>query len=170
MSSTNNIFPELEGKIFKRYSKVPVHMLSGMRPDPYETRNSIAWILQTKDLNYSIKEKKLTFEYEDEIIELYSQFEVDTFKRLNKKLFDQGFFKEYVGEQSPVNVTNTVSDNELLDIANIRSNEAFAVEINKLTSPLTLERLKQIATAAGKSVKKIQLIDSRIEALEDGDN
>jgi septum formation inhibitor MinC len=74
--------------------------------------------------------------------------------------------------QKNTNLKNaeTISDNELENIANIRSNEAFAVEINKLTSPLTLERLKQIATAAGKSVKKIQLIDSRIEALEDGDN
>jgi hypothetical protein len=74
MSSTNNIFPELEGKIFKRYSKVPVHMLSGMRPDPYETRKSITWVLQTKDTNYNIKTKKVEFEYEDEVIELYSQF------------------------------------------------------------------------------------------------
>jgi hypothetical protein len=170
MSSTNNIFPELENKIFKRYSKVPVHMISGLRPDPYETRKSIPWVLQTKDENYSIKEKKLIFEYEDEVIELYSQFEVDTFKRLNKSLFDQGFFKEFIGEQAPVNTTNIISDNDLENIANIRSNEAFAVEINKLTSPLTLERLKQIATAAGKSVRKIQLIDARIEALEDGDN
>ena len=145
-------------------------MLSGMRPDPYETRKSIPWILQSKDTNYNIKAKHLEFEYEDEVIELYSQFEVDTFKRLNKNLFDQGFFKEYIGEQAPVNITNTISDNELENIASIRSNEAFAVEINKLTSPLTLERLKQIATAAGKSVKKIQLIDARIEALEDGDN
>lgn len=145
-------------------------MLSGMRPDPYETRKTIPWILQSKDTNYNIKAKHLEFEYEDEVIELYSQFEVDTFKRLNKNLFDQGFFKEYVGEQAPVNITNTISDNELENIASIRSNEAFAVEINKLTSPLTLERLKQIATAAGKSVKKIQLIDARIEALEDGDN
>jgi len=170
MSSTNNIFPELEGKIFKRYSKVPVHMLSGSRPDPYETRKSIPWVLQTKDINYDIKTKHLEFDYEDEIIELYSQFEVDTFKRMNKALFDQGFFKEYIGEQVPVNTVNIISDNDLLEIANIRSNEAFAVEINKLTSPLTLERLKQIATAAGKSVKKIHLIDARIEALEDGDN
>jgi len=170
MSSTNNIFPELEGKIFKRYSKVPVYMLSGNRPDPYETRKSIPWVLQTKDINYDIKTKHLEFDYEDEIIELYSQFEVDTFKRMNKALFDQGFFKEYIGEQVPVNTVNIISDNDLLEIANIRSNEAFAVEINKLTSPLTLERLKQIATAAGKSVKKIQLIDARIEALEDGDN
>jgi len=145
-------------------------MLSGMRPDPYETRKTIPWILQSKDANYNIKAKHLEFEYEDEVIELYSQFEVDTFKRLNKNLFDQGFFKEYIGEQAPVNITNTISDNELENIASIRSNEAFAVEINKLTSPLTLERLKQIATAAGKSVKKIQLIDARIEALEDGDN
>jgi hypothetical protein len=170
MSSVNNIFPELEGKIFTRYSKVPVHMLAGLRPDPYETRKSIPWVLQTNDKNYDIKEKKLTFEYEDEVIELYSQFEVDTFKRLNKQLFDQGFFKEYIGEQAPVNTVNIVSDNELENIANIRSNEAFALEINRLTSTLTLERLKQISTAAGKSVKKIQLIDSRIEALEDGDN
>lgn len=170
MGSTNNIFPELEEKVFKRYSKVPVHILSGMRPDPYETRKSIPWVLQTKDENYNIKEKKLTFEYEDEVIELYSQYEVDTFKRLNKNLFDKGYFKEYNGTQLPVNTTNILSDEELSNIADIRSNEAFAVELNKLTSILTLERLKQLATATGKSVKKIQLIDSRIEALNDGDS
>lgn len=170
MSSENNIFHELEDKIFKRYSKVPVHMLSGTRPDPYEQRKSIAWVLQTREENYDIKSKKLTFNYEDEVIELYSQFEVDTFKRLNKTLFDQGFLKEYIGEKASINTINTISDDELLNIANSRSNETFAVELNKLTSPLTLERLKNVAIAAGKSVKKVQLIDARIEALKDGDS
>lgn len=170
MSSTNNIFPELEDKVFKRYSKVPVHILSGLRPDPYETRKTIPWVLQTKEENYDNKQKKLTFDYEDEVIELYSQYEVDTFKRLNKAMFDNGYFKEYLGSQAPVNTTNILSDEELLIIADIRSNETFAHELTKLTSSLTLERLKQIATAAGKSVKKIQLIEARIEALNDGDS
>lgn len=170
MSSKNNIFPDLEHKVFKRFCKVPVHVVAGLRPDPYETRKSIPFILQTHEENYDVKNKRLKFEYEDEVIELYSQFEVDTFKRQNKLLFDKGFLKEYTEVQAEVSTENTVSDVKLEELANIRNNEAFAESLTKITSVLTLERLKQIATAAGKSVKKIQLIDARIEALEDGDS
>jgi hypothetical protein len=168
--SLNNIFPELEDKVYQRFSKVPTHMLAGTRPDPYETRKLIPWILQTKDENYNIKTKERTFNYEDEVIEFYSKFEADAFKRSNRQLFDAGVLKVYESSQEAVDESNTVPDSDLVLISNVRSNEQFLEEISKFTSVYTLERLKKIATDAGKSVKKIQLIEDQIEALKNGTN
>jgi hypothetical protein len=168
--SLNNIFPELEEKVYQRFSKVPTHMLAGTRPDPYETRKLIPWILQTKDENYNIKTKQRVFSYEDEVIEFYSKYEADAFKRTNRKLFDAGVLKVYENSQEAVDESNTVADSDLVLISNVRSNEQFVEEIRKFTSVYTLERLKKIATDAGKSVKKIQLIEDHIEALKNGTN
>ena len=168
--SLNNIFPELEDKVYQRYSKVPTHMVAGNRPDPYETRKLIPWVLQTKDENYNIKTKERKFDYEDEVIEFYSKFEADAFKRTNRNLFDSGVLKIYESSQEAVDESNTVPDSDLVLISNMRSNEQFIVEISKFTSTYTLERLKKIATDAGKSIKKIQIIEAQIEALTNGIN
>lgn len=165
----DNIFYEFADKVVKRYAKVPVHIISGSRVDPHETRRTIPWVLQTRPENFDVKTKERKFVYEDEVIELYSQFEVDAFLRLNKNLFEAGLLKVYEGEQAQVNTANNLSDSELMEIVNLRSNELFSAALDKLTSPLTLLRLKHLATEAGKSVKKIQMIDARIEVL-DGDN
>jgi hypothetical protein len=168
--SLNNIFPELEEKVYQRFSKVPTHMLAGTRPDPYETRKLIPWILQTKETNYVIATKERIFNYEDEVIEFYSKFEADAFKRANRSLFDTGVLKVYEGVQEAVDESNTVADSDLVLISNVRSNEQFVTEISKFTSVYTLQRLKKIATDAGKSIKKIQLIEAQIEALNNGTN
>lgn len=167
--SKDNIFYEFSDRVVKRYAKVPIHIVSGSRVDPHENRRTIPWVLQTRPENFDVKTKQHTFVYEDEVIELYSKFEVDAFLRLNKNLFELGLLKAYDGEQGRVDTSNTMSDTELMEIANLRSNELFSAALDKITSPLTLLRLKHLATEAGKSIKKIQLIDARIEVL-DGDN
>lgn len=166
--SKNNIFIGLEPSIYKRYAKVPVHMVAGTRLNPHDLSQVIPWLLQTDVENYDIKNKKLTFVYEDEVIELYSKREYDSFIRLNKALLEGGLLKVYEDSASAVNEENTIPDSELEKIAGLRSN--FSEQVDKITSVMTLERLKKLAINSGKSIKKIQYIDSRIEALTDGDN
>jgi hypothetical protein len=168
--SKENIYPELADKVVKRYAKVPVHMVSGFRIDPYDTRKQVAWLLATRPENYDVKTKARTFEYEDEVIELYSEFEAEAFIRLNRKLIAQGLLKVYEGVNNQVNEVNTMSDTQVLEIINIRANTDFQNELEKITSPLTLIRMKHMATDAGKSIKRIQMIDSRIEVLDNGNN
>lgn len=168
--SKENIYPELAEKVVRRYAKVPIHMVAGARIDPYDTRRQVSWLLSTKPENFDLKNKTRVFDYEDEVIELYSEFEADAFVRLNKKLIAEGLLKVYEGESNQVNEINTMSDSQVIDIINIRSNADFQTELEKITSPLTLVRMKHIATEAGKSIKRIQMIESRIEVLDNGDN
>ena len=165
--SKQNIYYELSDKVIKRYAKVPVHLVAGVRIDPYDTKNTISWLLMTDASNYDEKTKQRTFVYEDEVIELYSQYEADAFVRLNKKLIERGLLKVYTGSGSSVDETNTMSDDELSQILSIRSNEDFASEVNKLSSSLTLIRLKQLAIDLGKSVKRVQVLEARIKQLND---
>lgn len=168
--SKENIYPELTDKVVRRYAKVPVHMVSGSRIDPYDARRQIPWILATKPENFDVKSKELTFDYEDEVIELYSDYEADAFVRLNKKLITQGLLKVYEGVNNLVNEVNTMSDSQVNEIINIRANADFQVELDKITSALTLVRMKHLATEAGKSIKRIQMIESRIEVLDNGNS
>lgn len=165
--ATNNIYHELADKVVKRYAKVPLHIISGVRVDPHNQNAKVVWILKTELENYDFKTKKTNFVYEDEVIELYSQFEADAFVRLNASLFKNGLIKEYHGKQDEVDLSNAIDDTELLRIANLKTISDFESSLEKFSSQLTLERLKQIAIQAGKSVKRIQLIDARIEALND---
>jgi hypothetical protein len=165
--SKQNIYYELSDKVVKRYAKVPVHLVAGVRIDPYDQKNTISWLLMTEASNYDEKTKQKTFVYEEEVIELYSQYEADAFVRLNKKLIERGLLKVYTGSGSTVDETNTMSDDELSKILSIRSNEDFASEINKLSSSLTLTRLKQLAVDMGKSVKRVHVLEARIKELND---
>jgi hypothetical protein len=166
--STNNIYVGLDNTIHTKYAKVPLHMVGGVRLNPNDLTQKVPWILQTSPLNYDPVTKKVNFVYEDEVIELYSKKEHDAFLRLNQKLLEQGLLKVFEESQESVNVENTIPDSELEKIASLRS--TFNDTVDKLTSVVTLERLKKIAINSGKSIKKIQYIDSRIEALTDGDS
>lgn len=166
--STNNIYVGLDSTIYKKYAKVPVHMVGGIRLNPNDLTQKVPWILQTNPMNYDPQTKKVTFDYEDEVLEIYSKKEHDAFLRLNQSLLEQGLLKVFEEEQSQVNVENTIPDSELEKIAGLRS--TFNESVDKITSVVTLERLKKIAINSGKSIKKIQYIDARIEALTDGDS
>lgn len=167
--STNTIYPELADSVYIRYAKVPLHIVSGIRVDPHDPKSRVAWILKTDTSNYNLVTKERTFVYEDEVIELYSKLEHDVFLRVNANLIKNGLLKQYDGEASSVDSTNTVSDAELASLVSIRSNQEFEEKISGFDSVHTLTRLKQIAIEAGKSVKRVQLIESRIEAV-DGDS
>lgn len=165
--SKQNIYHELSDKVIRRYAKVPLHMVSGSRIDPYDHKNTVSWILATNTDNYNPSTKESTFNYEDEVIELYSQYEVDAFVRLNKRLIERGLLKVYTGSSGSVDETNTMSDDQLVQILSIRSNEDFASEVTKLSSSFTLVRLKQLAVDLNKSVKRVQLLENRIKQLND---
>jgi hypothetical protein len=163
--SINNIYPELEDKVYVRYAKVPIHIVGGTRLDPHDLRSTIPWVLKTEPEDFDAKTKSLTFQYESEVIELYSKRELDTFLRLNANLIKKGLLKEYAGTKDTVSLSNSVSDEELQEVVALRSNQDFMDALSKFDSRQTLLRIKEIATEAGKSVKRIQLIDARIEEL-----
>ncbi|MFN9113992.1 MAG: hypothetical protein ACK5XN_28335, partial [Bacteroidota bacterium] len=81
----NNIYPAKSEEIFKRYAKVPVNIVAGLRVDPFDTRIQVGWTLSTseEDFDFSSKTRR-NFVYDNEVIELYSSHEDVMFRRLNK--------------------------------------------------------------------------------------
>jgi|NOAtaT_7_FD_contig_21_5016189_length_1073_multi_9_in_0_out_0_3 hypothetical protein len=164
----NNIYPAKSEEIFKRYAKVPVNIVAGLRVDPFDTRIQVGWTLSTseEDFDFSSKTRR-NFVYDNEVIELYSSHEDVMFRRLNKNLLDKGLLKEYTGIQAENSSNNFISDEQVAIIVEIKSLTDFKQELEKFTSVATLSRIKEMAIATNKSVKKVQIIEARLKAVQD---
>jgi len=165
--SKNNIYPAFE-TVYKRYAKVPIHIVAGARLDPHDTTKNIGWTLSTREENFDIeKQQRSEFTYEDEVIEVYTALEDKMFQRLNSKLFSLGLLKEYNQEALPPDMANFLTDSEILEIVEFKSLTELAKRLQLLTSLTTLQRIRESAVDLNKTIKKIQVIDDRIKAVED---
>lgn len=166
--ANNNIYLELEGNVYKRYEKVPVNIVSGLRANPLDTKLQVGWSLTTSEDDFSFKENRRTaFVYETEVIEIYSELEDKIFRRLNKNLFDKGLLKVHAGLTPEYDFANFITDEQVGEIINIRTMDEFKNKLDTYNSVSTLNRIKDAAVAANKSIKKVQLIDTRIEVVQD---
>lgn len=163
----NNIYPSFDS-VYKRYAKVPVHIVAGDRADPHDTSKNIGWTLSTSEDSFDFNTKKrTTFVYENEVIEIYSELEDKLFKRLNKNLFVNGLLKEYHESDLLPDFTNFLSDAEINEIVEIKSVAEFQNKLQSLTSEETLKRIRESAVSRNKPIKRIQSIDARIKAVQD---
>jgi hypothetical protein len=168
----NNIYPTKSHEVYKRYAKVPTNIVAGLRADPFDSRVQVGWTLSTseEDFNYETK-TRAKFNYENEVIEIYSEQEDALFRRLNKNLLSKGLLKEYTGVDADAGDTaNFLTDAQVNAVVEIRSLADFTQELSKFTSEDTLQRILDAATASNKSFKKIQAVEARIKAVKDVDN
>jgi hypothetical protein len=165
--SKNNIYPAFE-TVYKRYAKVPIHIVAGSRVDPQDNTKNVGWTLSTKEENFNIeKQSRSEFVYEDEVIEVYTPIEDKMFQRLNKSLFSLGLLKEYDQESLPPDMKNFLNDSDVLEIVEMKSLAELAKRLQQLTSVATLQRVRELAVSLNKTIKKIQVIDDRIKAVQD---
>jgi hypothetical protein len=163
----NNIYPAFES-VYKRYAKVPIHIVAGNRVDPQDSTKNVGWTLSTKEENFDIeKQKRTEFVYEDEVIEIYTPLEDKMFQRFNKSLFSLGLLKEYDQESLPPDMNNFLNDSDVLEIVEMKSLTELAKRLQLLTSVATLQRIRELAVSLNKTIRKIQIIDDRIKAVED---
>lgn len=166
--ANNNIYVELEGSAYKRYEKVPINIVAGLRANPLDTKLQVGWSLTTSEDDFSVKENKRTaFVYETEVIEIYSEIEDKIFRRLNKSLFDKGLLKVHEGLTPEYDFANFITDEQVGEIINIRTTDEFKNKLDAYNSLSTLNRIKDAAITANKSIKKIQLIENRIEVVQE---
>ena len=165
--SRNNIYPEMQ-KVFKRYAKVPVFIVAGLRLDPTDSRTQVGWTLSTSEDSFDFEGKRRTeFVYDDEVIEIYSEEEDKLFKRINKSLFSRGLLKEYNEEDLPPDLTNFMSDADIDEIVDLKTMSEFTKRLDSLTSVPTIKRIHEAALNKNKPIKKIQAIEARLKAVQD---
>lgn len=166
--ATNNIYPAMQDQVYKRYAKVPINVIGGLRVDPSDMRVQVGWILKTDEDNFDFETKKRkVFEYDDEVVEIYSESEDKLFRKLNSGLFSAGLLKEYNEENELIDSPNFVNDAEILRVIEIRSVAEFEAALKKFDAVATLERIKQQLVDQGKSVKKVQLVEARLKEVRD---
>lgn len=164
----NNIYPTVSNEAYKKYAKVPINMLAGLRVDPTDTRVNVGWLLSTDEENYDLpSNSRKAFVYDDEVIEIYSELEDKMFRRLNKGLFAKGLLKDYHESQLPIDTKNFISDAEITEIVDLRSMTELVSRLDKFDSLSTLNRIRDFAISENKSVKKVQAIEARIKAVQD---
>lgn len=162
----NNIYLPLSDSVYRRYAKVPVNIVAGLRPDPTDPRVQIGWTLSTAESDYDlVSKKRVNFVYENEVIETYSESEDKVFRRLNKTLLDKGLLREYVGTNNHEISENFINDDEIVNLVEMKSIADFKKALKRFTSLTTLARIKERAEDSGVSVTKIRAIEARTEEL-----
>jgi len=174
--SKNHQFIEFDMQVVERWVKTCAHMVSGKRFNPYKPSETIDWVLRTNPTNFDFSKinkaqypdaaSKITFVYEDEVLELYSDNEARLFRRLNKGLIERGLLKQYLGSPSQVNINNTVSDQELEEIASITTIAAFKKKLYGLSSAVTVGRLITVLKTLDKKASYITAAEEYYKELQ----
>lgn len=172
-SSKNHQFIEFDEQIVERWVKTVPHMVSGKRVNPHKPTEYIDWVLKTNSANFNYsaysKQKpfaeKVTFEYRDEVLELYSEQEQKVFKRINRNLIERGLLKLYHGQEGSVNTNNVLSDEEIQELINLPTLPAFKKRLQLITSTITLDRIKQALIDGDKSVKWVSAVTEHSASL-----
>lgn len=153
--SINNIYYTQE-QAYKRYAKACKYTISGMRLDPDDHWRKVEFILINPDG---------TFKYEYDVIEIYSEKEYKFFLNKNRYLIENGLIKEYFdGPTAPV-ITNMMTDDEVEEIAGLRTLQKLEERLAVINSRATLQRIYDAAVEIGKSKRMLDAIQERINSI-----
>ena len=147
---------EFNNQIVKRYVRTTTYPVSGRRLNPRNKQNPfevIDFLLATPSDNFDFNVEvdpaggavtKTTlqqnkFDYEHEVLELYTDEEVKMFQRLNRDLLTNGDLIEYDDKAPDVDLVNTLSDAEIKKLVRLKTKSIFESKVNELTSLRTLK-------------------------------
>lgn len=156
MASQNNIYLVVMDEPYKRYTKAVPSQVGGIRLDA-NGKEPVYFILHSHPKG---------FEYDAEVLEIYTEREDRYFRQANRGLFAQGLLKEYFGEQPELDDSNVLTDAEVQEVAAMRNIESMRKRLNELSSVYTIRRILAAANEIGRPQKTVQMIESRIKELE----
>lgn len=156
----NNQFLHLQGKVYKRYVKSPLSIITGYRVNPEDLSKRLIYSLETpeKDVLYipdgedTFKaDKRASVDYDSEVLEVYSEEEDRLFRRLNRTHIENGLLVEYIDTLTDIDTSNELNDRELKTIAEMKNLMQFKKRAKEITSPHTLKRLLDMLNDRPKS-------------------
>lgn len=154
MQSENNQFISV-GDPIKRYVKTVDYQITGWRLDP-DTGKQVPFILATPTEE---------FDYDTAVLEFYSEKDHKFFLQKNKYLFERGLIKEFAGTPAEVDLTNTLSDDEILELATTRLPNQLKSKLDTITSDVTMKRVLAQAKEIGRPIKVLEIIEARLKEL-----
>ncbi len=154
MQTANNLYPA-SGDPYKRFVKTVEYAITGWRLDD-QGKSQAEFVLASP-----LKE----FDYEMEVLEVYSEKEYKFLLQKNRYLFQSGLLKEYDGAPDEVDMSNILSDDEIFALASTRLPNDLKSKLSAITSHVTVKRVKHMAEEVGRPIKILSLINERIEQL-----
>jgi len=102
---------------------------------------------------------------EDITVSLWTDFEVDFFRRANKKLLELGYLAPHTLSEEEEVMVNQVSDEELFEALN---KPFFAVQalLKRFTAPAPVKRLLDMALEMNKTIGTVDKIKERLSELQ----
>jgi hypothetical protein len=159
-----NQFPEFADSIVARYKKTSVYAIAGVRLDPHNESRRVSFLLQSRDDHYDIAAKKLTFNYDTDVIELYSDREVRLFESLNRKAIESGALVPYEDAAPEIDRTNVLRDSDIDRLLKTPQRGTYASRIQVLSSVTQLQHLLTLVPDTAQIWKKT-IIEARIKEL-----
>jgi hypothetical protein len=157
MASVNNIFLVNSDPPVKRYVKTVPSKVGGIRFDA-NGKLEVGFVLESDEDG---------FNYEAEVLEIYTTREDRALRQLNRSLFTQGYLKEYNAEAPEVDTRNMLTDEEIVEIASMRNIQSLIARISELSSPFTLQRILTAANDIGRPAKTVGAIEQRLAAVNE---
>jgi hypothetical protein len=164
--------------VYKKYVKTQIGSLSGKRADPTDIHKTMPFVLSTPDSHIkfrTIKQDDVEYfeveghipeiDYENEVLETYSSEEDKIFRAYNKKLLEQGLLVEYTAAAKTIDLTNALTQEDILQLAQIKNIPSFKKEIRFITSAVTLERIRDALIDLDRPMSFLKAIKERIDEL-----
>lgn len=152
----NNIFILSDNEPVARYSKAVEYNISGMRLD-----------LEGKPVDFLLATQVPgTFQYNDEVVEIYTEKEHRYFMNANRHLLEAGLVKPYGQSKDKTNLSQVLSDEDVAAIVALRIPSAIAKRIADINSIAVLNRVYSHAEEVGLSAKSMDVIKKRTAALQ----
>ena len=163
--SVNNQFEEHAHNTVRRYRLADrVSRVSGLRLDPTNNAKRLDWLLKI-NLDHINEDGSTVFDYGTQVIELYSDLEAQVFESLNRAIFERGYLVPHNDGLAPLDKSNVVDSPEIAEIISIRNHLQYRSRLEKITSLITLGRIKAALTDEHKQWY-YKYVDERIAALQ----
>lgn len=165
MTSKNHQFPEYADTIYTRYKKTTVGAVACQRLNPNDEKQHLSVYLQSDFDKFNEETKHLIFNYDTDVLELYSEREDKYFKSVNTYLFSEGIIVPYYGEKPIQSTSNALSDEQVAEIASVSNHLQFRKALKDVTSVHTLNRIKE-SLPKSKSKLFYEYAEERLKELE----
>lgn len=143
------------GEPHRRFTKTVEHPITGWRLDP-DSGRQIEFILTSPTQEFA---------YDREVLEVYSEREYKFLVQRNRYLFERGLLKEYTGEAEEVDMSNTLTDDEVFALASTRLTSDLHAKLRDITSAVTVRRVLLTAKEIGRPAKVVAAIEQRLGEL-----
>lgn len=154
--SLNNYFLTA-GEPVARFTKTVNHGITGWRLNPDDD-----W----KKIEFSLITANADADYEDAVLEIYTEKELKFFQQANRYLFKAGLLRPYEGAASPVDTSNILTEDEIMDIASTHNIPQLLKRLDAISSIVTMRRIVDVAKEIGRPARTLQLLEERLAKLK----